>query len=170
MSKSWVSGSLRAEPLKASDSEWLHNNLFGNADVMRWYLDGRIFSRTETNKRVSSWCDRWHSEKLSCWLIRNSDEKIGFLSFREMDSKSIEVAYAFICKEWNKGLASAVLNGGLDWLDTIGSSNYKFVVATCHPDNIASSRVLQKNGFIVTQKALPSERLRNHYVKVLHHS
>ena len=57
----------------------------------------------------------------------------------------ISIGYRLLPRFWGKGIASKVLGMMCDWL--FSETNVKFITASVIPDNGASAKVLEKNGF-----------------------
>ena len=89
------------------------------------------------------------------WLV--DDEKdyfIGEVNIRHRLNAFLEryaghIGYVVRCSEWNKGYGTLMLKLALEEARKLGLGK---VLVTCDDDNIASSRVMEKNGFVFTDK------------------
>ena len=86
-------------------------------------------------------------------IIHKEDNMImGDMGFKGGPNEEgiIDIGYSIVPSYQGKGYATEMGKAMVDW--GLSQPNVKKVVATCNPDNIASIRVLEKIGFIVTNK------------------
>lgn len=90
------------------------------------------------------------------WAVeRKEDAKVlGLIHLNKIDffNRSAEVGYWLSRKCWGQGFATEALNALTDYALT--TLRLDEAVAVCHPENIASLRVLEKAGYHF-QKTLP---------------
>lgn len=85
------------------------------------------------------------------WLAIVTDKKMGTplgeISMMVHDpGHAADIGYTFTRESWDKGLATEAVTAWVDHLfNTVGVGR---IGATLHPENTASARVLEKNGFI----------------------
>ena len=108
------------------------------------------------------------------WLV--DDEKRRFLGevkirHRLNDALLLRgghIGYGVRCSEWNRGYGTMLLALALDKARELRISP---VLVTCNDDNLASARVIEKNGFTLENKVLAPQdgqyRLTRRYWKTL---
>lgn len=96
-------------------------------------------------------------------ILKDIEELIGEISLHlGNDGKMAELGYWVAEPFWNKGIATEAISAVLKFGFQLGLG---LVIATCHEDNIGSSRVLEKNAMIkgstrghVTQFSITKEQ------------
>lgn len=89
------------------------------------------------------------------WLVDDeTDYFIGEITIRHRLNEVLErygghIGYGVRVSEWNKGFGTLMLKLALIEAKKIGLSK---ILITCDDDNIGSSRVIEKNGFILADK------------------
>lgn len=77
------------------------------------------------------------------------------------------IGYGIRYNEWNKGYGTKMLQLSLEKVETF---NFGEILITCDDDNIASYKVMEKNGFILKDKVINlidgNEILTRRYIKV----
>jgi len=121
------------------DIEYLAS-LMGDIELMR-YTFGKTFSKDEAIEYIKKHFNFNSNLKFSPILLENSP--IGFGGIFKFDENSYEFGYILDKKYWGKGLATKI---GIMQRDYILKHFKAKVVATSHPKNIASHRVLEKCG------------------------
>ena len=99
--------------------------------------------------------DRVGEDKL--WLV--DDETvyfIGEIAIRHRLNDALlqrggHIGYGVRCAEWNRGYGTKMLALALERAKELGISP---VLITCNNDNVASARVMEKNGFVLEDKRL----------------
>lgn len=120
--------------------------VYGNTDVVRYVGEGMPLDR--------SGCERWIEVTLQNYaergygmfalIERESREIVGFCGLvHPSDRVEPEIKYALHPNQWGKGLATEAAMGLLSFAENIG---IRKVVATVHPSNASSKRVLIKAG------------------------
>jgi [ribosomal protein S5]-alanine N-acetyltransferase len=123
--------------------------IFGDAEAQRHTLH---FRTPREMRRHIAVHDR-HRRKVGCgpWLVteKATGAVVGWGGLYEdpLDTRfGIEVAYSFARSVWGKGYAGELVAFSLKHArEALGLPE---VVAFCHPDNVASHRVLDKAGFV----------------------
>jgi ribosomal-protein-alanine N-acetyltransferase len=128
----------------------LFNQVQTDPDVMRYIGQG---SRTDNQAEMLLMGCVYHQIHFGFSLgpvtERGQTTPIGqagiyHFNLQETDPR-IEIAFAFLKPYWQKGYATEVVEGLLEWgFTTFGITE---VVAVAHPKNKASARVLEKNNF-----------------------
>lgn len=111
-------------------------------------------------------CERYRNEidlpenrvgQTNYWLV--DDEKdyfIGEIGIRHKLNDALlkiggHIGYGIRHSEWNKGYGTLMLSKALEIAKEMGHSR---VLITCNDDNIASARVMEKNGCVLEDKIL----------------
>ena len=104
------------------------------------------FSKTFTKKEAIEYINNNFNfnNNLGFSPILLNSKPIGFGGVFKFDKNSYELGYILDKRYWGKGLATKV---ALMQRDYIVNRLHSAAVATTHPDNLASQRVLQKCGF-----------------------
>ena len=159
-------GRLLLRRLSIDDSEMMHNNWASDPQVahfMRWDAHR---SWVTTAELLNEWEKHYPEPDFYQWGIENKhsgvlfgtisltpcrDLKTGWHLNPERLGDAWEVGYAIGRKWWNQGYATEALCAVRDyWFGTVGG----LWLAACHAnENIASSAVLQKAGFVYDHDA-----------------
>lgn len=89
------------------------------------------------------------------WLVDDeNDHFIGEISIRHSLTDALErygghIGYGIRFSEWNKGYGTLMLKLALEKAKERGTTD---VLITCDDDNIASARVMEKNGLVLHDK------------------
>ncbi|WP_430965845.1 GNAT family N-acetyltransferase [Spongiimicrobium sp. 2-473A-2-J] len=76
---------------------------------------------------------------------KNNSRFLGVTGLNPMKNKEIEIFYALLPENWNKGLATEVMDGLTEFI--LNDGTYQVVLAFITQNNKASMRVAEKNGF-----------------------
>ncbi len=100
---------------------------------------------SEANEAVERFLESWRTGKSYCWLIfsRDDEKLLGAISAR--NDQGINLGYVLARPFWRQGFMSEALNVVVDWAFTIPSVFR--VWAVCDLENVASARLLERNGF-----------------------
>ena len=87
------------------------------------------------------------------WAIieKSSQQQIGVFMLKpsSRDAQQIELGYSFLKKAWRHGYATESVEGALHYaFEKLGLSQ---LIAITQIENIASQKVLQKSGFVLSQ-------------------
>jgi len=123
-----------------SDIDYL-SSFFGDIELMR-YTFGKTFNKDESIKYIKNNFNFNTNLGFSPILLESSI--IGFGGVFKFDNNSYELGYILDKNYWGRGLATKAALLQLDYILYTLNSN---AVATTHPDNLASQRVLAKCGF-----------------------
>ena len=154
-------GRLVLRRLSVDDSEMMYNNWSSDPEVARYLRWNAHRSWAETAELLNEWEKHYPDPTYYQWGIveKRSGVLFGTISiFSAVDMKmgwhlnterlgpTWETGYALGRKWWNKGYATEALCAVRDyWFGTVGA----LWLAACHAnDNVASSAVLQKAGFV----------------------
>ncbi|MCL4878137.1 MAG: GNAT family N-acetyltransferase [Anaerolineae bacterium] len=122
----------------------------GNAEVVRYMEDGKPLSRELTQKWIEVSQNNYRTKGYGCSAVieKAAGDFIGFCGLVHTPGVEgqIEVIYAFKPSVWGRGYATEVVRAMLDY--GRHTLNLPRIVATIHPDNIASIHVAEKAGMI----------------------
>ena len=109
--------------------------------------------------RADQWIDQRDKEGVTLLVINKESAKaIGLvILFEPETSGEFRLGYMLAESAWGKGYASELIGGFVDWCK---NNAVQSVVGGVERNNIASRRVLEKNGFIeVTEAGGSGEQL-----------
>ena len=132
---------------EVTDSSAMYNNWANDDEVtkyMSWTSHG---SEDLTKQLLNMWVKEYENINNYQWCIvlKETNEPIGSISLFNCkdDIKQIEFGYCISRRHWNKGYTSVALKAVIDLAFKIG---YERIVGCHHKDNIASGKVMIKNG------------------------
>ena len=98
-----------------------------------------------TAERAAAWIHERDQEGTTLLVIeRSSNDSIGFLILSADHPHKLRIGYLLAESVWGKSLASELIEGFVGWCR---ESDIRSVKAGVAEDNVASQRVLTKNGF-----------------------
>ena len=138
---------LRLRPFAMNDLDALHQQIYSEAEVMRYLPGGQPRPRDETEVVLSEFIahEVRHGYTIDAVIDKRSGQFMGMCGlFVLKEDGAVEIAYALGQSFWGQGYtteaAVAVLRYGFE---TIGLQR---IIALAVPENIASQRVMQKIG------------------------
>jgi RimJ/RimL family protein N-acetyltransferase len=118
-----------------------------NPEVMRYMPGGKPMPRERAAANLKNIMDHWENHGFGWWAVdEKSDDRLivwcGLGIVEELTAT--EVAYLFDQPYWGRGIATEAAHASLRY----GFEELKLerVIALAHTENIASQRVMQKNG------------------------
>ena len=137
-------------PLVAGDAETIYRELGCNQN-MQHYTGWNPYTSLEATRDVLA-DDEHHTFS---WGIESKEtgQLVGTLGAYDYEPTecSIEVGYSIFEAAWGNGYASEALGAALEYMATAGIKSFKAWTAA---DNVASSKVLLKNGFVLVETIL----------------
>ncbi len=110
---------------------------------------GRVFTQEEAGWLFDAMvCANEKPTAITGWYraaLRETDEFIGLLGLSHRDEEHIEIEYMLLPQYWGKGFATRLVGEQLRIIRR--EAPQAAVTAITDPGNIASIRVLEKNGF-----------------------
>lgn len=104
-----------------------------------------------TRDLVKIWVNEYQNENVYNWIIthKKTNKAIGSITVvsKDMKNRVCEIGYNIGEKWWNNGYATEALKVVIDYLFSLDL--FDVITASCFEDNIASKRVLEKNGFML---------------------
>lgn len=137
-------------PLQERHIGWIYENLFRDKEVLRWYRNGQGRTREETQRFVCERARAWQTGFIGGWLVCVDEGPAGYFGCERYDETQLEIGYAFAPQFWGRGLASACVSSVLRYFQDV-ETPFASVIATAHPNNVASQAVPQKAGFVYTK-------------------
>jgi len=138
---------LIATTLQESDIEPLWRDCFADAEVMKLLL-GRTFTFEEAKSYIERTFSKGQLMDFTVVFEKESRELIGYAGMFPYlyDHRENEYEFGYILKQkaWGKGYATELSWGQIKKLQEVFSD--VSIVATAHPENTASKRVLEKVG------------------------
>ncbi len=116
-------------------------------------------SPDDTKELIEMWIKEYKEDNVFNWVIELKDMfPIGSITVvrKDLNNRICEIGYNIGRKYWNNGYATEAIKAILDYLFSLDLFNT--ITAQCFEFNVASSRVLEKNGF--TKEGI----LRNRYI------
>ena len=128
------------------DAEAMFNNWANDPEVTKYMTWNPHKDIKETKAILSRWIKEYKDPKTirSAITLKDSGELIGSIDIVGYLYGDPKIGYCLSRKYWNQGIMTEALGTFLDYLTSIG---YDRVFIEAHVDNIASNRVIQKNGF-----------------------
>ena len=149
-----------------SDIKPLHKGCFSDWEVMKLLL-GRTFTLEETRAYIESNFSRGQLMDFTVAIEKESNEVVGYAGMfpYPFNGQDNEYDFGYILKQeaWGKGYATELSIGQIEMLKK--SFDNVSIVATAHPQNLASKRVLEKVGMEIVEASveLGSRGLRDVY-------
>lgn len=144
---------MTARKMFSEDVEFLQR-IFSDPETMKFF-DG-----TKNKKQTLEWIDtvlesyEQHGFGLWLWFSKETADFLGYCGFiiqADVDGNDeVEIAYSFVRKFWNKGLATEAAVACRDYgFSQFGITRF---ISLVEPKNIASRRVAEKNCMKVEKK------------------
>ena len=127
--------------------------LMSNADFMRFSLGPQSREKTAAFLEKMQARDRAGAPSQFAVILHATGQLIGFCGFlgQNVDGvERIEIGYRFHLDYWGLGIATEAAHAVRDYAFQVLELNQ--VISLIHPDNIASKRVVEKNGMKVEKE------------------
>ena len=157
--QSLKSDRLLLRELKESDVE----------DMFEWTSDDKVtkfltwptHQNIEVTKEIlSKWLNQYETDP-TCFrfgiVLRSEKKLIGNIDVVSFENDCPEIGYCLNSKYWNQGYMSEALKVFCDYLFTF---NIRKIIIAADKDNIASNKVIKKNGFVFTHESI--KNIKNH--------
>jgi len=149
---------LIATTLQECDIEPLWRGCFADWEVMKLLL-GRTFTFEETKEYIERTFSKGQLMDFTVVFEKGSSELIGYAGMfpylYEHREKEYEFGYILKQKAWGRGYATELSLGQIKKLQE--SFSDVSIVATAHPKNIVSKRVLEKVGMELVDASVELE-------------
>ena len=129
--------------------EWLDNRgviLSGllTPGVTRWLPSGWQGQYDPT--RAEEWLLDREAEGPVLFVVETATVVVGVMMLFESPQTDVRLGYLLAEQAWGRGLASELVGGFVCWYEA--NPAIRHLVAGVDQDNVASVRVLEKNGFV----------------------
>ena len=125
--------------------------VLGDAETMRWYP--RPFSREEVREWIERQISRYSSGTGLLGLVEKQSGRLigdcGVVWQDVEDRMELEAGYHVNREFWNQGLATESARAVID--SAFSDLGVNLVVSMIRPENIASRRVAEKNGLVMSR-------------------
>jgi len=132
---------------KEEDAQFIYK-MMQDKEYQKHYLERLIFKSAEEAQKDIKQSMRDAKRRLRYYfVVMNGKEKIGILDIykiSKLDQKA-SIGYGIKKEYWGKGIGSEVCKIGLDFMKN--KLKLHSAEATADPNNTASQKVLEKNGF-----------------------
>ncbi|MGZ8537539.1 MAG: GNAT family N-acetyltransferase [Flavisolibacter sp.] len=135
--------------IHADDQQFLFEGL---SDPVSMPYNGIYFKTFEETKEQLEWYEKNYQSGTGVhWKIvdKNTREKIGVISYYyyKSEHKKAEVGFWLLNQFWNKGITTEVLKAVIEYCHNVKGIHR--LEAFIESENMASARVLEKNGFVL---------------------
>ena len=164
-----VTRQLRLRQFEAHDAAGLHA-CFGDQEAMRFWNSPACKTIAETEKTL-----RWLSKTSNpydhlAWAVckKSSDQCIGMVNYHHRDARNrrLELGYIIAPKHQRKGYAAEIVRAVIRYC--VDKLDVHRVEALIHPDNVASTRLIEGLGFCCEGGPLKDYwRVGDKYVSVM---
>jgi ribosomal-protein-alanine N-acetyltransferase len=153
---------LRLRRPTAADADAIFNSFANDSEVTRYMSWPTHTSVTDTRAFLKFAVEQWQQQSVGTFLIESDGKVIGstgiHLDQQASSGGSAETGYVFARHAWGQGYATEVLRAMVTLAMQLGLQQ---LTAGCHPDNLASKRVLEKCGFIAVPAPEPFKLFPN---------
>ncbi|WP_291516527.1 GNAT family N-acetyltransferase [Bdellovibrio sp. ArHS] len=129
--------------------------VYGDPDAMKWVGDGSVLTQTQAEKWLAVTARNYEKRGYGMFTIleKKSEQIIGFGGLvHPGEQVEVEVKYAYLRDFWGRGFASEFIQALLKYAKSkLSITN---IIATTHPENEASKKVLTKSGFVLEKEVL----------------
>jgi ribosomal-protein-alanine N-acetyltransferase len=127
--------------------------ILGDPDVMRYMPGGQPLSRERAEANLSFIFQHWEQHSYGWWAVdfKADTQLIGWCGLTYVkELTQVEVAYLFDKPYWGQGIATEAARASLRYGFDVLTLDH--IIALAHTENIASQRVMQKNGMVYEEK------------------
>ena len=121
-------------------------DLFGDAEVVRYVGDGKPLGPADAQALMSRIFDIYETDpSFFVWAVQEGDEYAGHAELkRRKGSSEYELIYLVQRSRWGRSLGGRIADL---LIEEARRRSLPFVIATVHPDNLASIAILTRRGF-----------------------
>ena len=123
------------------------SQITGDPEVMRYLGTSGARSREKTKNTIDAILRHWEEHGFGIWAVEHKADQrlIGWCGLQMLEkTPEIEIAYLLARDYWNQGLATEAGRAAIEY----GFNGLKLerIVAIALPENVGSSRVMEKIG------------------------
>ncbi len=136
---------LTLRPVALGDAREIYRGWAGRAKATRMMNFPRHLNQTASQAWVERCLRNWQEATAFAYMIllRDTGERMGSIEIA-LQGSAAEIGYILAEQFWGRGYATEATRALVDWAEA--QRDIGRISATCHPDNIASSRVIEKAG------------------------
>jgi ribosomal-protein-alanine N-acetyltransferase len=138
--------------------------LNGDEEVMRYIRPAQTPEQSKEflQKIITAYAERPGIGRWGMFLKAN-DQFIGsFAVIPVENTDKLQLGYALLKENWGQGYASESVRAGIGYV--FGPLALTEIAAITYPENIASQKVLLKNGFVFDKTFMEADKLLNLYM------
>jgi ribosomal-protein-alanine N-acetyltransferase len=138
--------------------------LNGDEEVMRYIRPAQTKeqSREFLHKIISAYAERPGTGRWAMHCKEDNRFTGSFAIIPVENATILQLGYALVKEDWGKGFASESVRGGLRY--AFGQLGLAEIAGITYPENIASQKVLLKNGFVLEKTFIEEDRQMHLYV------
>ncbi len=139
-----------------------------NPETNRYNPSGTDKSIEESRKGLQRWIQHWNKYNFGYWAvskIEKSENVIGFgrIMFKEIENeKMLNLYFRFNSSAWGKGYANEMANKAIETGFNVLDQNK--IAATVRPNNLPSTKALEKLGLKLHHKIFDEKGERLFYI------
>jgi RimJ/RimL family protein N-acetyltransferase len=139
--------------------------LNGNEDVMRYIRPAQTIEQTkEFLQKIITDYKKLPGKGRWALYLKNDHRFVGtFAIIPIADTDMLQLGYALAKEDWGKGYASEAVKGGVQY--AFDKLDLTEIAGIIFPENIASQKVLLKNGFVFDKTFIEEEKELHLYVR-----
>lgn len=143
----WITARTLLRPPELEDAESIFLNYASDPEVSRYLVWPTHKNINQTKNYIVKCIDKWSSGEDLTWVIIPTEvgHCVGMIALHCSPPKT-EIGYVLSKKYWNQGLMTEVVSSISSW--ALAQEKIYRVWATCHINNMASTRVLEKSGMV----------------------
>ncbi|MEY2572510.1 MAG: [ribosomal protein S5]-alanine N-acetyltransferase [Verrucomicrobiota bacterium] len=144
-SESFTTARLVLRKPRVEDAPLIFASYAQDPEVTRYLAFRPHRDLTDTRDAIERFLKGWSSGKSYCWLIfrRDTEALVGAIAARE--DQGLNLGYVVARPHWRQGFMSEALTAITQWAFT--QPAIFRVWAVCDLENVASARLLERNGF-----------------------
>lgn len=116
-------------------------------EVMRYILDGKTQSRSDSWRRMAELIGHWQLRGFGIWAVEEWETGVflGWVGFFQPEGRPrVDFGWRFLRAGWGRGYATEAAKAAIQYASTHGP--LVNVTSIIHPDNLASIQVAKKLG------------------------
>lgn len=145
------------QPVQENEWEDFYQ-LYSDPEIMKFFDSGKTYDKEKTQALVAEYASAWRQgDLLSPLSIKNHQgEFLGFINLRHapcMQPGHVEIGFMILKKHQKNDYGTLAATAALKYLEGLAENGYlvkgaplSTVLATAHPENLPSLRVLEKIG------------------------
>lgn len=122
--------------------------LNGDEEVMRYIRPFQTLQQSKEflKKIIAAYAERPGTGRWAMFLKEDQQYAGSFAIIPVEQSDQLQLGYALLKQNWGKGYASESVKGGIEY--AFGHLGLTEIAGITYPQNVASQKVLLKNGFV----------------------